>query len=83
MSKIKIIEKPFGKKKFLVLFGKKQMDTFSTKEAANDYASMYLVPPYTMDSNKWFTQGNNPAKIDSATKQQGCLTSFGSRLFRL
>lgn len=55
MSKIKIIEKPFGKKRFMVFFGKKQMDTFSTKEAANDYASMYLVPPYTMDSNKWFT----------------------------
>lgn len=38
MNKIKIIEKPFGKKRFMVLFGKKRMDTFSTKEAANDYA---------------------------------------------
>lgn len=69
MSKIKIIEKPFGKKRFMVFFGKKQMDAFSSKEAANDYASMYLVPPYTMDQNKWFTQGNKPSKIDLTPRQ--------------
>lgn len=54
MSKIKIITRPYGNKKFLVYFGKQLMDKFSTKEKANEYAQMYLSPPYTIGRNKWY-----------------------------
>lgn len=55
MSKIKIIERPYGKKRYYVYFGKQLMDRFSSKENANHYASMYLVPPYSLDTNKWYS----------------------------
>lgn len=61
MSKIKIIERPYGKKRYCVYFGKQLMSAtvvanrFSSKENANHYASMYLVPQYTVESNKWYS----------------------------
>jgi hypothetical protein len=55
MSKIKIIERPYGKKRYCVYFGKQLMDRFSSKENANHYAAIYLAPPYTVEANKWYS----------------------------
>lgn len=53
-KKLIVIERQHGKKKFLVFYGKEKLAQFSTKELANDFASIYFVPPYTMQSNVWY-----------------------------
>lgn len=55
-KKLSIIEREYGKKRFVVFYAREKLAAFSTKEAANEYASMYLVPPYTMQSNVWYTK---------------------------
>jgi len=55
-KKLSIIEREYGKKRFVVFYARQKLDAFSTKEAANEYAQMYLVPPYTMQSNIWYTK---------------------------
>lgn len=52
-KKLIVIERGHGKKKFLVFYGKEKLAQFSTKELANEFASIYFVPPYTMQSNLW------------------------------
>lgn len=53
MSKITVIELPHGKRRFMVKFKKERLGTFSTEALANECAAMYLVPPYTMNENRW------------------------------
>lgn len=53
-KKLIVIECEYRKKKFLVFYGKEKLAEFSTKELANDFASIYFVPPYTMQSNVWY-----------------------------
>lgn len=53
-KKLILVERPYGKKRYLVYYGKEKLAQFSSKESANDFASMYLVPPYTMQSNVWY-----------------------------
>jgi hypothetical protein len=43
-----------SKKPFRVFYGKEKLAEFSTKELANDFASIYFVPPYTMQANIWY-----------------------------
>ena len=53
--RIRICEmKSKSKKPFRVFFRKEKLAEFSTKKSAEDFASMYLVPPYTMQSNVWY-----------------------------
>lgn len=53
--KIRICEMNYkSKKPFRVYFGKEKLAEFSTKELANDFVSIYLVPPCTMQSNVWY-----------------------------
>lgn len=55
--KIRICEMKYkSKKPFRVFYGKEKLAEFSTKELANEYAQMCLVPPYTMQSNVWYTK---------------------------
>jgi hypothetical protein len=53
--KIRICEMKYkSKKPFRVYYGKERLAEFSTKQSAEEFASMYLVPPYTMQSNVWY-----------------------------
>lgn len=52
-KKLILIERPYGNKRFVVFYGKEKLAQFSSKQLANDFASMYLVPPYTMQANVW------------------------------
>lgn len=53
--KIRVIESKYkSKKPFMVYYGKEKLEQFTTKQLANDFASMYLVPPYTMQTNVWY-----------------------------
>lgn len=51
---LRIVERRYGKNRFLVLYGKEKLYEGRTKEHANYFASMYLVPPYTMQTNLWY-----------------------------
>lgn len=51
---LRIVERQYGKNRFLVLYGKEKLYEGRTKEHANDFASMYFVPPYTMQTNVWY-----------------------------
>lgn len=52
--KIRICEMKYkSKKPFRVFYGKEKLAQFSTKELANEFASIYFVPPYTTQSNVW------------------------------
>lgn len=54
--KIRVLQSKYkSKKPFLVYYGKEKLAQFSSKELANDFASMYLVPPYTMQTNVWYS----------------------------
>lgn len=53
MTKLKLIEKPYGKKRFAIFYKREKLAEFSTKESANKFAEIYLVPPYTMQANVW------------------------------
>ena len=49
--KIRICEMKYkSKKPFRVYYGKEKLAEFSTKESANAFAEIYLVPPYNMNS---------------------------------
>lgn len=50
MTKLKLIEKSYGKKRFAVFYKREKLAEFSTKESANAFAEIYLVPPYNMNS---------------------------------
>lgn len=54
MKKLKIIEVKHRQRPYWVLYGKENLGQFSTKELANDFAKIYLVPPYTMQANVWY-----------------------------
>lgn len=54
MSRITIVELPYGKRRWMVKFKKEILGTFSTKVLANECATIYLVPPYTTNKNKWY-----------------------------
>lgn len=52
--KIRICEmKHRSKHPFRVFYGKEKLAQFSTKQSAEEFAKMYMVPPYTMQSNIW------------------------------
>jgi len=55
-KKLILVERPYGKKRFVVYYGKEKLAQFSSKQSADDFASMYLVPPYTMQSNVWYSK---------------------------
>jgi len=42
------------KKPFRVFYGKEKLAEFSTKQNAEEFASMYFVPPYTSQTNRWY-----------------------------
>lgn len=50
MTQLKLIEKSYGKKRFAIFYKREKLDEFSTKESANKFAEIYLVPPYNMNS---------------------------------
>ena len=50
MTKLKLIEKPYGKKRFAIFYKREKLSEFSTIESANAFAEIYLVPPYNMNS---------------------------------
>lgn len=50
MGKLRLIEKPYGKKRFAIFYKREKLAEFSTKESANAFAEIYLVPPYNMNS---------------------------------
>lgn len=54
--KIRVLESKYkSKKPFMVYYGKEKLAQFSSKQSANDFASMYMVPPYTMQGNVWYS----------------------------
>lgn len=53
--KIRICEMTYkSKKPFRVFYGKEKIAEFSTRQNAEEFAKMYLVPPYTMQTNVWY-----------------------------
>ena len=50
MTKLKLIEKLYGKKRFAIFYKREKLAEFSTRESANAFAEIYLVPPYNMNS---------------------------------
>lgn len=53
--KIRIFEMKLpSKKPFRVFYGKEKLAEFSTRQNAEEFASMYLVPPYTSHTNRWY-----------------------------
>lgn len=54
--KIRVLQSKYNSgKPFMVYYGKEKLAQFSTKQSAHDFASMYLVPPYTMQTNVWYS----------------------------
>lgn len=53
--KIRVLQSKYkSKKPFIVFYGKEKLAQFSTKQFAEEYASMYFVPPYTSQANVWY-----------------------------
>lgn len=53
--KIRVLESKYkSKRPFMVYYGKEKLAQFSSKDLANNFASMYLVPPHTMQTNVWY-----------------------------
>lgn len=50
MTKLKLLEKPYGKKRFAIFYKREKLAEFSTRDSANKFAEIYLVPPYSMNS---------------------------------
>lgn len=43
-----------SKKPFRVFYGKEKLAEFSTRQSEEEFAKIYLVPPYTMQTNMWY-----------------------------
>lgn len=50
MTKLILVERKRGKKRFAIFYKREKLAEFSTKESANKFAEIYLVPPYNMNS---------------------------------
>lgn len=54
--KIRICQMTYpSKKPFRVFYGKEKLGEFSTRQNAEEFAKIYLVPPYTMQTNVWYS----------------------------